>query len=72
MYVASALWNINPFDQWGVELGKKIATATHSVMTGAASAEDYDGSTQQLLRVIADGRAGWERASSRADKEQLS
>jgi glucose-6-phosphate isomerase len=23
-YACSVLWNINPFDQWGVELGKKI------------------------------------------------
>jgi glucose-6-phosphate isomerase len=22
------LWNINPFDQWGVELGKQIAVQT--------------------------------------------
>lgn len=73
VYVASVLWNINPFDQWGVELGKQIATATHTVMAGRANADDYDGSTQQLLRVIADGRAGWGRVSSpRAGKEQSS
>jgi glucose-6-phosphate isomerase len=23
--VQSVLWNINPFDQWGVELGKELA-----------------------------------------------
>ena len=63
VYVASVLWNINPFDQWGVELGKQIATATHTVMAGHASADDYDASTQQLLRVIAEGRVGWGGAS---------
>ena len=26
MFVESVLWDINPFDQWGVELGKKICT----------------------------------------------
>jgi glucose-6-phosphate isomerase len=26
VFVESALWDINPFDQWGVELGKKICT----------------------------------------------
>ncbi|HSL72744.1 MAG TPA: glucose-6-phosphate isomerase, partial [Longimicrobiales bacterium] len=25
VYVQSAIWDINPFDQWGVELGKKLA-----------------------------------------------
>ena len=25
VYVQSAIWDINPFDQWGVELGKKVA-----------------------------------------------
>jgi glucose-6-phosphate isomerase len=25
VFVESVLWNVNPFDQWGVELGKKLA-----------------------------------------------
>ena len=25
VYVQSVVWNVNPFDQWGVELGKKLA-----------------------------------------------
>ena len=29
VFVQSVLWEINPFDQWGVELGKKIAHQTH-------------------------------------------
>jgi glucose-6-phosphate isomerase len=24
VFVESVLWNVNPFDQWGVELGKKL------------------------------------------------
>ena len=27
MFVQSVIWDINPFDQWGVELGKKLATS---------------------------------------------
>jgi glucose-6-phosphate isomerase len=27
-FVEAMLWNINPFDQWGVELGKQIAVQT--------------------------------------------
>ena len=26
MFTQGAVWNINSFDQWGVELGKKLAT----------------------------------------------
>jgi glucose-6-phosphate isomerase len=35
VYVQSVLWDVNPFDQWGVELGKKLATSmTRPVQTG--------------------------------------
>ncbi|MBR0683787.1 glucose-6-phosphate isomerase [Roseomonas eburnea] len=33
-----ALWGINPFDQWGVELGKTIATRTEALLRGEAAA----------------------------------
>jgi len=36
VFVQSVVWDINPFDQWGVELGKKLATSmTEPVRTGA-------------------------------------
>jgi glucose-6-phosphate isomerase len=36
VYVQSVIWDINPFDQWGVELGKKLATSmTDPVRTGS-------------------------------------
>jgi glucose-6-phosphate isomerase len=35
VFVQSVIWDINPFDQWGVELGKKLAVAmTQPVITG--------------------------------------
>jgi glucose-6-phosphate isomerase len=35
VYVQSVIWDINPFDQWGVELGKKLATSmAEPVRTG--------------------------------------
>lgn len=52
VYVASVLWDINPFDQWGVELGKQIAGSTYAVLTQRASADDLDPSTQQLLQRV--------------------
>ena len=39
VFTQAAIWNINPFDQWGVELGKKIALATEQALL----AEDQQG-----------------------------
>jgi glucose-6-phosphate isomerase len=51
VFVMSVIWDINPFDQWGVELGKKIADGMLGVLQGQA-ADDMDASTQQLLKEI--------------------
>ena len=45
---ASFLWNINPFDQWGVELGKEISRQLLGAMNGEV-ADELDSSTAQLL-----------------------
>jgi len=35
VFVQSVIWDVNPFDQWGVELGKKLASSmTEPVRTG--------------------------------------
>ena len=34
--VQAAVWGINPFDQWGVELGKQLTTRFHDRLTGGA------------------------------------
>ena len=47
------IWGINSFDQWGVELGKELATALQPLVEGKAGAEDKDGSTAGLLGAIA-------------------
>jgi glucose-6-phosphate isomerase len=50
IFVQAAIWNINAFDQWGVELGKKLATdilADMAAGTGAAR----DASTAGLLSL---------------------
>jgi glucose-6-phosphate isomerase len=40
VYVQSVIWDINPFDQWGVELGKKLAkTLVPAVESGDATAQ---------------------------------
>jgi glucose-6-phosphate isomerase len=33
------VWGINAFDQWGVELGKKMAGAIAPLVTGAGRAD---------------------------------
>ncbi len=34
VFVQSVLWNINPFDQWGVEKGKEIANQLLPILNG--------------------------------------
>lgn len=55
--VMAALWDINPFDQWGVELGKVMASDMDHFLQGAAVPESVDGSTQALLRHVAQCQA---------------
>ena len=53
-----ALWNINPFDQWGVELGKQLANPLLAELEGgAATAHDPStaGLLQEILRLRGDG-----------------
>jgi glucose-6-phosphate isomerase len=55
--VEGTIWGINSFDQWGVELGKELATALLPLVageTGAAAAGD--GSTAGLVAALADLR----------------
>jgi len=49
VFVQSVIWEINAFDQWGVELGKKIATDIYNVITGADQGEAFDPSTLGLV-----------------------
>ncbi|WP_280468293.1 glucose-6-phosphate isomerase [Nocardia cyriacigeorgica] len=43
------IWGVNPFDQWGVELGKVLATGILAELHGDASLT-HDGSTNALIR----------------------
>ena len=53
VFVQSVIWDINPFDQWGVELGKKVATTLLEALGPEAATSDFDSSTQGLLQHIA-------------------
>ena len=53
VFVQSVLWNINPFDQWGVEKGKEIANQLLPILNGAqADLSKLDASTQGLIRIL--------------------
>lgn len=49
VFVEAQLFGINAFDQWGVELGKELATELLDVVTGKLSADNRDASTRGLI-----------------------
>ena len=51
VYVMASIWDINPFDQWGVEMGKQMAESVHDAMQQADESQ-FDSSTNQLLKHI--------------------
>lgn len=48
-FVQSAVWGINPFDQWGVELGKVLGKEIFQATQATDLAESVDSSTRGLL-----------------------
>jgi glucose-6-phosphate isomerase len=51
-FVQSVIWNINPFDQWGVELGKEMASKLLPELHYPEPAQGHDSSTDGLLNYI--------------------
>ena len=52
VFVEAAIWNINAFDQWGVELGKELATGLQPVVEGKKSTAGLDSSTAGLVTFL--------------------
>jgi glucose-6-phosphate isomerase len=51
VFVQGAIWNVNPFDQWGVELGKVLANRIVPELTSEAAPDlRHDSSTNALIR----------------------
>ena len=51
VFTQGAIWNIDSFDQWGVELGKALAQRTVAELTSASEPEPgHDSSTNALIR----------------------
>ncbi len=58
VFVEAALFGINAFDQWGVELGKELATGLQAVVEGKAEAKSRDASTAGLVAHVHALRGG--------------
>ena len=52
VFVEGVILGINSFDQWGVELGKELATALGPIVEGRESADAKDGSTRALVDYV--------------------
>jgi len=51
VFVQGVIWDIDSFDQWGVELGKALATRTAAEIASSNDPElDHDSSTNSLIR----------------------
>lgn len=53
VFVQGVIWNINSFDQWGVELGKQLAKAIlPDLQDDGAEISAHDSSTTNLIKLI--------------------
>lgn len=50
IFVQGVIWDINSFDQWGVELGKELAKTILSELKGGAI-QEHDSSTKNLIQI---------------------
>lgn len=51
VFVQGIVWDVNSFDQWGVELGKVLAKAIQGELTSEAQADKHDSSTNGLIAL---------------------
>ncbi|MDO5097319.1 MAG: glucose-6-phosphate isomerase [Corynebacterium sp.] len=49
-FVQGVIWDVNSFDQWGVELGKQQANDLAPAVSGAEDVNSGDGSTDELIK----------------------
>lgn len=52
VFVQGVIWNINSFDQWGVELGKQLAKAILPDLFDGAEISAHDSSTTNMIKLI--------------------
>lgn len=54
IFVQGTIWNVNPYDQWGVELGKQLAKAIENDLTASGQITSHDASTNGLINYCKD------------------
>jgi glucose-6-phosphate isomerase len=57
IFVQGILWNVNSFDQWGVELGKQLASKILPELGVSQPVLSHDSSTNALINAFNKGRA---------------
>jgi len=57
VFTQGILWNINSFDQWGVELGKRVAGKVLTALVGEGDLDGFDPSTQNLIEAARAARS---------------
>jgi glucose-6-phosphate isomerase len=57
VFTMGALFGVNSFDQWGVELGKQLASRIDAELTAADDTMAHDDSTNQLVNLARRARA---------------
>lgn len=58
IFTQGVIWDVNSFDQWGVELGKALAKAIEVDLADPSKATSHDSSTNGLINFI---KAHWEQ-----------
>jgi len=58
-FVQGIIWDINSYDQWGVELGKKLALTIQNELSCANEVSSHDGSTNGLINYYLE-HPGWD------------
>ncbi|MBP8203293.1 MAG: glucose-6-phosphate isomerase, partial [Pseudomonas sp.] len=58
VFVQSAIWGTNAFDQWGVELGKELGQGVYQRLTGQLETPANDASTEGLIQHFRDRHRG--------------
>jgi glucose-6-phosphate isomerase len=56
VFVQGAIWGINSFDQWGVELGKQLARVIRPEIEAPAAVTTHDASTNGLINYVKEFR----------------
>lgn len=56
IFVQGMIWQVNPYDQWGVELGKQLATAIFAELTTDDTVNTHDSSTNGLIEFYKKNR----------------